>query len=68
MKGYKTILFNVVMAALAALRVLSPESVLPSDVDVNAALEAIDAALAAVLIIGNLILRAVTSTKIGQKE
>jgi len=68
MKGYKTIVFNVIMAALAALRILAPESVLPSDVDVNAALDAVDAALAAVLVIGNLILRAFTSTKIGKKE
>jgi len=68
MKGYRTIIFNVIMAALAAIRILAPESVLPSDIDVNAALEAVDAALAAVLVIGNLILRAFTDSKIGKKE
>jgi hypothetical protein len=68
MKGYRTIIFNVIMAGLAALRILSPESILPSDVDVNAALTAVDEAIAAVLVIGNLILRAFTDSKIGKKE
>lgn len=68
MKGYRTIIFNLIMAAIAALRVVSPESVLPSDADVNTALTVIDSALTAVTVIGNLILRAITNTKIGKKE
>ena len=68
LKGFKTIAFNVVMTIVMAVRVLSPESELPDDAAVQAAVNAVDAAITAAWGIGNIILRAITDSPIFSKE
>ena len=68
MKGFKTIAFNVVMGAIVLVRILNPEAELPTDVDVEAAVSTLDAAIATVWSFGNMFLRAVTDSPIFRKE
>ena len=64
LKGFKTILFNVVMTVVMCFRLWMPEAELPGEADVTAAVDALDAALTAVWGVGNLLLRAVTDSKV----
>jgi hypothetical protein len=64
MKGYKTVAFNVIMGIIALLAVLNPEADLPDGALVSAGLDNVEAAFVAVWTVGNLILRAITSSKI----
>lgn len=68
MTGYKTIIFNLVMALMAVVAKLYPELILPSEEDITTILNAIEAIWGSVLIVGNIILRFKTSTKIFKKE
>lgn len=68
MKGYRTIIFNVIMTALMVLSVFNPEAETPSEAEVGNAIDAVEGAIAAVWGVGNVILRAITTTKIGSKE
>lgn len=64
-KGWRTIIFNVVMAGVVILT-----SVFGADIDqelVSENLDAIDAGLSALLVLGNLFLRAITSSRVGSK-
>lgn len=67
LKGYRTVIFNVVMAALLVIRGVFPEAELPDETAVNALIDGILGSVEAITIIGNLILRAFTTTPIGQK-
>lgn len=67
LKGYKTVIFNLIMLIIAALRIMSPESVLPSDVDVNQWLNGLDALLVLTITLGNMILRAITDSSVFKK-
>lgn len=67
-KGYKTIVFNVVMGLVLFIRAMSPESELPDAESVEGAVDAVGAAFAAVWGIGNVILRAITDSPIFKKE
>lgn len=68
MTGYRTIVFNLIMAALVAIRAGWPDLIVPSEADVNAFLNAVDAVFAAVMVIGNLVMRFVTKTPVGQQQ
>lgn len=67
LKGYRTIIFNVIMAGLLVIRGLHPTAELPDETAINALLDGILGSVEAITIIGNLILRAFTSTPVGQK-
>lgn len=68
LKGYKTIIFNVVMGLVMILRALSPESELPDAENVEDTIDSLDAALTAVWGVGNIILRAITDSPIFKQE
>lgn len=70
LKGYRTIVFNAIMLAVMVLAqqgVITPEQS-PDGEAVNAFLDNLDAVLAALWGIGNVGLRMVTNTPVGQKE
>jgi len=67
MKGFKTLVFNSVMAIIMLVRVFSPEAELPDAVTVEAAAVSLDQALGAFTVIVNVILRAVTNSPIFKK-
>ena len=68
LKGYRTIIFNVIMTAFMLINVWSPSTELPSGEDVKGALDNLDLALAFFWGLGNIILRAITDTPIFKKE
>lgn len=68
MKGYRTILFNIVMTFLAAVTIVAPDADLPTADDVQSTLGAVETAIVAVWGIGNMILRAITTSPIFKKE
>lgn len=68
LKGYKTVGFNIVMAIVAVVVILSPETEAPSAEDVQGAIDAVEAAVVAVWSVGNVVLRAITNTSIFKKE
>ena len=68
MQGYRTIVFNAIMAVLILVRSAWPDLVVPTESDVNAFLSAVDSIFAAIMVIGNLVLRFVTKTPVGQKQ
>ena len=70
MKGYRTIVFNIIMAALMMLStfgVLAPSDT-PDGSTVDALLDHVDALIASGTVIVNLILRFKTDTKVGSKS
>ncbi len=68
LKGYKTIIFNVLMSLTMVIRLWKPEVELPEATAVSGALDSLDAALSAIWGVGNIWLRAVTDTKILSKN
>jgi len=68
MKGYKTIAFNVIMAIIAAVYALNPDAEKPSPEQVQGGVDAVEAGFAAVLSVGNIILRAITTSAVFKKE
>ena len=70
MKGYKTVIFNVIMSAVMLISMWNPEasSSLPDASQVSGLMEQAEAWITAVWAIGNVGLRAVTSTKIFHGE
>lgn len=66
-KGYKTVVFNIVMGAVMLVRALSPDVELPSEDQVNSAFDAVEAGLTAIWTVGNLLLRAITDSPIFNK-
>ena len=68
LKGYRTIIFNVIMTVFMLINVWSPDTELPSGEDVKGALDNLDLALAFFWGLGNIILRAITDTPIFKKE
>lgn len=67
-KGFRTIIFNVIMTVFVLINVWSPSTELPSGEEVQGALQHLDLALAFFWGLGNIILRAVTDTKIFKKD
>lgn len=68
MKGWKTVLFNVVMAIVASVYALNPQAEVPTAEQVHAGVNALEVAWGSVLVVGNLLLRAVTTSGIFKKE
>lgn len=69
LKGYKTIIFNVIMTGIMIANSTGAFEV-PADLDVAGAIDTVEAALVIVWGIGNFLLRVVTDTPIfgGQNE
>lgn len=67
-KGYRTVLFNIVMAVVMITKSLNPDMESPSAEEVQQAVDMLDAAIAAVWGIGNVVLRAITTSPIFKKE
>lgn len=66
-KGYKTVIFNVLIGLLMVWKAVSPESELPTPELLNGLLDSLYASLEAILVVGNIVLRAVTNTAVGRK-
>lgn len=66
-KGYKTIAFNVIVGLLLVWRAVRPADEIPSSEQVSALLDSLYASLDAILVVGNLVLRAMTNTSVGRK-
>lgn len=70
MKGYRTIVFNSIMAVIMLLStfgVIAP-SESPEASTVNAVLDNLDALIGTVTILVNFVLRFMTSSKVGAKS
>lgn len=67
LKGYKTVIFNLIMGLIMMIRAMNPDAEVPSDGAVTSAIDAIDVALTMAWSAGNLILRAVTTSPIFKK-
>ena len=65
MKGYRTIAFNVIMTVIVALRLWLPDTELPGEEEIEKGLDAVEAGLTFLWGIGNVVLRAITDTPIG---
>ncbi len=68
LKGFRTVIFNIIMGAIMVIRAFNPEAELPDEVAVQGAVDAVDAAISSVWLVGNLILRAITDSSIFKKE
>jgi hypothetical protein len=66
-KGYKTVVFNVLIGLVMVWKAVSPESELPTPEMLNGLLDTLYASLEAILVVGNIVLRAVTNTAVGRK-
>jgi hypothetical protein len=66
-KGYKTVVFNILIGLVMVWKAVSPESELPTPEMLNGLLDTLYASLEAILVVGNIVLRAVTNTAIGRK-
>lgn len=64
MKGYKTVVFNIIMGIVMLVKVLGGDASGLEDVDVSGAIDIVEAGLVTLWSVGNIILRAITSTKI----
>ena len=69
-KGWKTILFNIIMTVVMLISVWGGfgDAPAPTGEDIQSAIDQLDAAIAAIWGIGNLILRAITNTSIFKRE
>jgi len=67
MKGWKTVSFNVIMAIIAAVYALNPDAEKPSPEQVQGGVDAVEVGFAAVMTVGNIILRAITTSPIFNK-
>ncbi len=63
LKGYKTVLFNLIMGGVAWLAILSPQEA-PSAADVSGTIDAVDTAVVALWTLGNWVIRAFTTAPI----
>lgn len=68
LKGYRTLIFNLAMGVLLAIRGFYPDAELPDAPAVEAAIGAFLDSLEVLIVLGNVILRALTTTPIGKKE
>lgn len=66
-KGYRTIIFNVLIGLFMVWKAVSPESELPTPDMLNGLLDSLYASLDSILVVGNIVLRAVTNTSVGRK-
>jgi len=64
LSGYKTYIFNGIMAIILLVQMFSPEAEMPTAEAVEGAAGAVEEALLAVTLVGNLILRAITNSSV----
>lgn len=64
LKGYRTIIFTVVMAGVMLVRALNPGAELPDEATIKQTIDAVNVALVSVWGVGSLILRAITTSSI----
>lgn len=67
LKGYRTVIFNVIMGLLLIWRSVAPADEIPTDSQVQTLVDTVFSALDAILVVGNILLRKVTDTPLGQK-
>ena len=67
LKGYRTIIFNLVMTALMIIKMLQPDVEIPGGEEVSAGLDVLDQAMVFVWGLGNLFFRVITNTSVGKK-
>jgi hypothetical protein len=67
-KGYRTVIFNIIMTVLMFVQLWAPEADLPTGPEVTEGLIQLETALAFIWGLGNIILRAITNTPIFKKE
>lgn len=68
LKGYRTVIFNIIMTAVMTMKMWMPESDLPDADSINHAIDGLDAAITLIWGVGNILLRAVTNTPVFKKE
>lgn len=64
LKGYRTIVFNLIMTIVMVLAMWSPGESWPTQPEVNAFLDSLEIVLTFVWGLGNIVLRAITNTPI----
>lgn len=67
-QGWKTVVFNVIMAIIAGVKIVNPDAEQPDAAAVQGALDVSNEALLAITAVGNVILRAFTSSPIFKKK
>ena len=67
-KGYRTIIFNAVMAVVLIVSAVVPDAELPDEAAISDAVVAFEMAVGLVWGVGSMILRAVTDSPIFKKE
>lgn len=68
MKGYRTLAFNAIMAIVAIVHALNTDASLPDAAAVQGVVDQFSTWFEGALVVGNLILRAVTTTPVLKKE
>ncbi len=67
MKGYKTVVFNAALALVAIWKIYYPEQEMPGEMEIERAVDVFWEIFSAVAVVGNVGLRAVTTTPIFKK-
>lgn len=68
MKGYKTLVFNALMAIIGIVHALNADAALPGADAVQGVVDQFSTWFDSALVVGNIILRAITTTPILKKE
>jgi hypothetical protein len=68
MKGYKTIAFNVIMAGIALIHAFNTGASLPDASAVSGVVDQFSTWFDSAMVVGNVILRAITTTSVFKKE
>lgn len=68
LKGYRTVIFNVVMGGISLVRALAPDAELPNEETVGVVLDNADVFITGAWLAGNLVLRAITNSALFQKR
>jgi hypothetical protein len=68
MKGYKTLVFNGLMAIVAIVHALNTDAQLPDAAAVQGVVDQFSTWFEGALVVGNIILRAITTTPVLKKE
>lgn len=68
LQGWKTLGFNVIMVIIALTKAVNPDAEVPGEEAVKGVIANSDAAIMAIAAVGNIILRAFTSSAIFKKK
>lgn len=67
LKGYRTVIFNVIVGLLMVWRAVAPGDEVPTEGMINTLIDSLFNALDAFLVVGNIVLRKLTDTPLGRK-